>query len=157
MKRYSILALGFMLCLSAMFSLSACRKYEDGPSLSFSSKESRVVNDWKAVGFARNDITEINDYENITMSFSEIAGDDEEDFGDFTWTTRLKNDTTDWSFSAKWQFATLKKQIKLSYTDSTLNEDRLLYMDILRLKKDEMWLNYQIETDYYHIRLVPNQ
>lgn len=56
---------------------------------------------------------------------------------------------------ADWELASVDEQIKLTFDekDPVSNETRLLYMDILRLEENSMWIRFLSEGDYYDIRL----
>lgn len=150
--------LGVVFALSLVLTLSSCRKYEDGPSVSFRSKQARVTNVWKVVSISRNDLDETDRYAFMTWNFKEPNA---RDIGQLEWIFRIAGDTSDVSFPAStWELATLKEQIKLTYSDvidpiGPVVETRLLYLDIRRLKDDELWLEYRFEGDDYFLRLSP--
>ncbi len=129
--------------------LSACQTYEDGPLFSLKSKEKRVTNNWQAYLVSRNDLDEINEYSTFILDFKEG--------GDFYWLSQ-KVDADSTELSGSWELSSANLQIKLSYmvpTDSVNFKEQLLYMDILRLKDDDMWLDYFTDGDYYSLRLSP--
>lgn len=134
-----------LLTLSTIF--TGCRKYEDGPSISFLSKQSRVANDWRAEAVFRNDIDETKDFPVYAMTFSKA--------GRLTWTIQKNGQVDPQIITADWELASVKEQIKLTLdgTDPISGETRLLYMDILRLTENELWVSFLTEGDYYDLRL----
>ena len=150
MKRriYLILLAVSMLFTSAY--LTGCEKYPDGPSISFTSREARVTNNWEAILISKNDIDIKQDFDYINMDFAEN--------GNFTWTFKLPDDPTVYKFEGSnpvWELATLDEQIKISYFDNSVGDNRLLYFTILRLTSDELWINYIDNGDQMSLRLSP--
>lgn len=132
--------------LSVVLLATGCRKYPDGPNFSFIPKEQRVANNWVVDQLYRNDIEETELYDAYSMVFTEG--------GRLTWTLDLK-DEDPVTVAAAWELASVKEQLKLTYDekDPVSGETRLLYMDILRLTEDEMWLYFLSDGDYYLLRL----
>lgn len=129
----------------------SCRKYEDGPVFSLRSKKSRVVNDWQAALISRNDFDILSEVDTFSLSFT--------DSGNFSWTLKMNTDTASIEIEGNWEFAKVKEAIRLEYEsfDSVLlvPGERLLFMDIRRLKEDEMWVEYLWEGDEYFVQLFP--
>ncbi|MEO0470188.1 MAG: hypothetical protein AAF206_11245, partial [Bacteroidota bacterium] len=75
--------------------------------------------------------------------------------GRFSWRIQPMGAQAPVEVSADWEFASVKEQIKLTFDekDPLTGETRLLFMDIIRLTEDELWLEYLTEGDYYRIRL----
>ncbi len=147
-----------VFALILMLAFASCRKYDDGPTVSFRSKEARVENVWKVESISRNDLDESDLYQSITWNFQDANS---EGVGQLEWTYRLEGDSADVVFPATWELATLDEQIKLTYLDivdpiNSVIETRLLYLDIRRLAEDEFWFEYKLDGDSYFVRLVPN-
>lgn len=148
MKKYlRIFPLTLIFALLATSFLPSCKKYDDGPVFSFTSREERVTNDWSAVLVSRNDLDETKLYEFMHLDFK--SG------GQFEWKVKKIGDATDSTLTATWELATLDSQIKLSYADPVTSEPKLLYFDIKKLKEKEMWLDYLYDGDRYHLQLQP--
>ena len=136
-----------------VFVLSAfsCQKYDDGPFFSLRSKKARVVNQWQAELVARNDIEVSERYLTYTMDFT--------DSEEFAWSLRTTTDSTQTlSVNGTWAFASTNEQIKLTFPSDPFGAqagERLIYLDILRLKEDELWVKYLLEGDFYFVRLIP--
>ncbi|MEL6672569.1 MAG: hypothetical protein AAFR61_10270 [Bacteroidota bacterium] len=145
MKSTRILPILVIGLLAVSLSTTSCRKYEDGPTFSLRSKTARVVNDWKAFLVARNNIEETELYNVYDMAFNEN--------GTMSWTIQLAADSVTATVNADWELASVKEQIKLTFKDTpTAGETTLLYMDILRLMEDEIWLRFLSDGDYYDVR-----
>ncbi len=129
--------------------LPACKKYEEGPVISFTPREERVTNAWQAQVISRNDIDETVDYEYMYLNFQSN--------GSVEWLYKRTDDPTEVKFEGNptWELATLDAQIKVTYTEDGTFLTRLLYFDILRLKEDELWLNYTFDGDNHSLRLIP--
>ena len=136
-----------MLVLGSL--LPACKKYDEGPVLSFTSREERVINTWQAQIISRNDIDETVEYEYMYLTFQSS--------GVVEWTYKRLDEPSEFKFGSnpKWELATLDEQIKVTYVDDVIFSDRLLYFDILRLKEDELWLDYVFDGDNHSLRLIP--
>ncbi len=148
-RRISFFLLAVILLFSSAY-LSGCKKYEDGPVIAFQSRETRVINDWKAFLISKNDIDIKTDFEYVHMSFREN--------GVFEWFYKLTGNPTEYKFEGKdprWELATLDEQIKITYLDESVGDDRLLYFDIKRLASDELWINYIDNGDRMSLRLSP--
>ena len=146
MKTFRKLVAIWVILLSMAVLFSSCRKYEDGPTISFISKTERVSNNWKVVSLFRNDIDETNDWAKYNMNFTKE--------GKITWTTQLEGGT-EVVQTGTWELASVKEQIKITFDekDPVSGLTRLLYMDILRLTEDELWISFLTEGDYYDLRL----
>ncbi|MEM6767207.1 MAG: hypothetical protein AAF824_08275 [Bacteroidota bacterium] len=145
MKKRLILPLLLLIAIC----LGACQKYEDGPLFSLRSKKERVANDWKAGLLSRNNFDELEEFSAYELDFSKG--------GTFEWRVQPANDSTIQTLSGDWEFAKVKESIKLTYAVDSLGADsiRLLFMDIRRLKEDELWVEYLWADDQYFVQLVP--
>ena len=139
--------------IAALFltTFSACRRsYEDGPTISFHSREERVLNTWKAKQVLRNDYDDTHLYSHFEMTFEKggatVGG------GNYSWTIQYATDTTTPppTTTSLWFLTSKDRQIKLNTSDP----NKVLYMDIVRLYQTEMWVKYQIENDYYFVKFI---
>lgn len=138
-----IVALSLLLLLP-MF--SGCRKYPEGPSISFRSKAERVANNWRANFVFRNNIDETVRYDNYEFRFDRN--------GEFTWTVTFEG-LDPFSLSGTWELATVDEEIKLTYNDPAAAEERYLYLQILKLYEDDLWVSFISEGDQYDLKLLP--
>jgi hypothetical protein len=134
------------ILLSVILMSTGCRKYPDGPTISFIPKVNRIAQNWTVDQIYRNDIEETTLYDAYTMNFTENR---------LSWTVDLR-DVDPVVIGADWELASVKEQIKLTFDEKAPSgETRLLYMDIRRLTQDEFWLYFLTEGDYYLVRLIP--
>ena len=132
MKKIVSLAL---IALLAVGSFTSCKKYEDGPTISFASKKSRVVNTWKID-------EEIYDGNTVTLTADQKAA-----------TVEFKKDGSvvytsgSMSYAGTWAFADSKKELQITFAGTTSTST------ILKLKSKELWLkstDSQGKTDETH-------
>lgn len=138
----------FIISVVAIFALSSCGKYDDGPAFSLASKKSRVVNTWKL------------DRQFINGNEQTLTADDKDDYTEFTKDGKVKitwvvgsQSTT---IEGTWEFDSSKEHllVKLSYTYFGQTTTTTTSYKILRLKSNEMWLEEQDGGDtykYYYI------
>lgn len=138
------LLLGALMAAPLMF--TGCRKYPDGPTISLLSREERVSNNWTAASIFRNNIDETTQWEVYDISFTKS--------GQFTWTIK-PDGAPGLTLNGTWELATVDEQIRLEYTDPSANETRLLFMDLLKLQEEEMWVGFISEGDEYDLKLFP--
>ena len=96
-----------------------------------------------------NDIDIASDYEYIEMNFMEN--------GKLLWKYKLTGDPTEYNFEGdpEWELATLDEEIKITYFDDNAGDERLLYLNVLRLTADEFWFTYIDNGDRIGIHLNP--
>lgn len=126
---------------SAIFVLSACGKYEEGPKFSLASKKARVVNKWK-----------------LEESFTNGEKDelDEDDRAlrvEFTKDGAVTYSANGFALAGKWEFSDDKEELKISFNYGLGTE--VSTYKILKLKSKEMWLEETDEDgDKYEIHYV---
>ncbi|MDX1906600.1 MAG: hypothetical protein SF053_06150 [Bacteroidia bacterium] len=140
-----IAMLRFVGMISLALMMAGCTKYEDGPAISFRSRESRLAQNWIATQVFRNQIDESSQYLVYNMIFDKG--------GRLNW--RIQTPTTPLVESGSaWEFAVVDEQIKLTL-DPVNGETKLLYIEIRRLTGDELWIHFLTEGDYYDVRFRP--
>lgn len=147
--RFIIFSLIAVLFLTTF---SACRRaYEDGPTISFHSREGRIVNTWTAKEVLRNDYDDTPLYSHFDMVFE--PGGASEDGANYSWTIQYATDTTTPppTVTSLWFLTSKDRQIRLN---NPVDSTRILYMDIDRLYENEMWVKYQIANDYYTVKFI---
>ena len=111
---------------------SNCKKYDEGPSLSFRSKRERAINIWTFASVSEhsgNDITV--DYDNWIFSI------DENNNLLIQWyLSGIKIDTY-----GTWNFNQDKTYIELTYTNTILESQFSKSLEILRLKEKNLIVN----------------
>lgn len=127
-------------------SVTGCKKYEDGPGISFRTRKERLVNDWKVnVAYAYGlDVTE--DYQTFSI---DIKGD-----GTFLAKTIDEMDSVHLQ-EGLWDFVEKDEQVRLLYTEPLITPDRS-YWTILRLKETELRVLTDIDSVEHEFRFIPN-
>lgn len=128
---------------SLILSFTSCKKYEEGPTLSFRSKKERVANTWiisKAIEDGE-DVTD--DFEAYTVSFTEDGA-----------TTLVAQYTIfggTYTFNTKgtWVFENDNEFLYINYD----NDDADNTYKILKLKEKELWVKDEAEN--LELRLIP--
>lgn len=123
-----------MFAVCSIISLSGCKKYEDGPGLSLSSKKSRVVATWE--------------FKKVTYSSTDVTSE----FFDFTWEMKkdgqfnlVSNGNID---HGKWDFALDKEAIDFRYDDGTIER-----YNIKRLTAKDLWMEFIDFGDTLYVEL----
>jgi len=133
--------INILLIASALFAfLPACKKYPDGPLISFHSKAERVANAWK-VGQALdngNDVT--SDYNKYYLNLLQGGG--------ANLTAKYTVFGTDYEYytNGRWSFVDDKNKISFDFDND--NADGVY--QILKLEEDEMWLKKDGGTLEFH-------
>lgn len=156
----SVVIISLFLISSASILVSCKRPYEDGPTISFRSRESRVINSWKMTKFYRNDYEYTNDYKRCEFTFEKGGNTDKG--AKFNWTVQKKASPTNTDSIAHdttgtWFLVSKERQASLVFNgdDAAAIGQKTLYINIDRLLEKVMWIRYQIGTDYYFIQLEP--
>ena len=121
-------------------SLTSCKKYPDGPSISFRSRIERVANTWKMEQVMLNgsDVTSNFTNTNYTETYDKSEN--------------YSYSSTEESGSGKWSFENNDMQIKRQGVSGQSTLD----LTILRLKENSFWYKYTDGNDNYEFHLVPN-
>lgn len=130
--------------------ITSCKKYEEGPGLSFRSKKQRIANTWK--------------YENYILNGVELAGNPQYQTtkvfmsANGEMNTTFINNITGIASSVNGNWELLDNDTKISIKQNNviqgLPETTTLY-NILKLQNDEMWLRSgDLTTD---IHFVPSK
>lgn len=123
-----------------VITISSCKKYENGPSLSLRSKEERVSNTWKVESYTINGTDYTSTLKNI--NYTETYDKD----GGYSYASSLG------SGSGKWAFNSDKTQIKRNGVSGQSTYDLV----ILKLKENEFWYYYMDGNDKEEFHLIPN-
>ena len=133
-----------------MFANTGCKKYEEGPVISFRSKKARVVNDWKVDEIYKNGTKQDLDNTTYEITFNDDNTGEEE----ITYQTALGNITSKYKFN--WEFNEDKTKIILSDVDDNGNETgETSEITILKLFEKEFWYEYKDDDDTYEYHLLP--
>lgn len=103
--------------------LTACAKYEDGPSFSLRTKKSRLVGDWEVKSVSNETFT--SDY-SWSMSFEK----------DGTMKYTISSQGQGYSYTGKWDFTSDKEDLVISGFDGESDT-----VEIRRLTNKEFWFD----------------
>jgi hypothetical protein len=125
MKKFSGI---LFVALALAMVLPACKKYEDGPTISLRTKSSRVVNTWS--------IDKVyNDGVDITTAYLSFQQDYKIEFkDDGTFVQSWLQGGVNVSYTGDWEFNSDKTGLKI--TENGVSSE----WTILRLKNDELWV-----------------
>lgn len=139
MKKITLLST-IIIFAGIMFS---CKKYEEGPNVSFRARKERVANTWKIGKALRNNEDVTSKYDNYELYLSKD--------GDAKLTFKSSFLGVDYSIDTDgtWEFQDKDEKIFLNFK----NDDADNTYTILKLKEEEMWLRETGGEDELH--LVP--
>lgn len=132
--------IALVVAMFGMTLFSGCKKYEEGPLISFRSRTSRVANVWKVQRVFRDGV-------DVTSSFSNYEETFEKD-GSYSYQV---GGVFSYSENGNWSF--YNKDEEIDIYDLSIRQDRTIY--ILRLKEDEFWYYYYDNSVKYEVRLKP--
>ncbi|HIA11078.1 MAG TPA: hypothetical protein EYN69_03275 [Flavobacteriales bacterium] len=150
--------INLVICLfSFMLSLfpCACKKYEEGPLISFKSKEKRLVGKWLEVDEYGEALPTPEPFTWGRVSVFEFKADGE--FSNSRVAANIASNTISTKvYHGRWSFDSKKENIKIYYTSGPTS---LTYptdeydLTIQRLKYKELWYGvpgyYGLNTIYY--------
>lgn len=125
-------------------SLTGCNKYDEGPSLSFRSASSRVVNNWEPKVI-------LEDGQDITYYFQNYSIELTED-GRFVSSDLDSQDST-FTQAGFWSLENDNQDLQFIYTEPAVNPDRRTFQ-IKKLKKDEIWLLEEQDSVTMDVRWI---
>jgi len=139
------LSIALFAAFSLALVLGSCKKYEEGPALSFRSRYNRVVNNWevKYAFLGNDDYTYV--YRNWTIDLTED--------GRFVISDLDDRDSTV-TQTGFWSLANDDEDLRLIYTDPPVDPDRDEF-EILKLRDDEFWFRQSTDSTVWTWRLIP--
>jgi hypothetical protein len=139
-----------LLILSLFF--AGCRKYEDGPSISFRTKEKRLIGSWLCenenrktmLSFEKNGIYQESDYSSDSFMFSKT--------GSWQWADKKEKILLDWTLERTNGFYYVDSNGNvIPYTDSTqihiIIPSETNYK-IYRLTMKELWIGDETAIEF---------
>lgn len=130
MKR-SKLTVAFVLgCFTLGLVATSCKKYEEGPAVSLSSRTDRVANTW-VFAYAEEDGQNVSAEFDQYELFMNTSGEATLDASYTIFGTTYSDQTT-----GTWSFQDEQKNLRLDFEDDSQDGE----YRILRLTKDELWL-----------------
>lgn len=139
MKKVVLIAL---VGASIVFSETGCKKYEDGPTISFVSRKDRISNTWEIESVIKNG----DDYTTTYNAFAPNLKYDINKNGSMTASQTIGSVPV--NLTGSWTFQSNDEEVKFSF--STGDQ---VYI-ILRLKQKELWLKQVAggDTFEYHFK-----
>ena len=119
-----------------MFGLQSCKKYEDGPVISFQSRTERVANTWKVDNYKVNE----TDYTSLVTDYSETFTKG----GDYSYSWGIVSGTGTWTFQNN------DDEVQLT---GISNQDTHTLV-ILKLEEKAFWYYYMDGNDKKEFHMV---
>lgn len=112
-----------LIVISGMitFGLQSCKKYDEGPLISLSTRTSRVANNWKVDNYKVNDV----DYTSLVADYKETFTTDH----NYSYTWGLLGGTGTWGFENN------SAEVRITGTENLASQT--LY--ILKLEQKQFW------------------
>ena len=142
--------------LLGIFAQGCTRRFEDGPTLSFRSPQSRVTNSWIAEKVIVNEYDDTDKYSFVTLA---LKADET-----FEFEVKPAADSVATKWTGSWGMANNKEQFFLKFAPITPNVGTpLLFFDITELRNKKMSINatstFQVgnidDADYIRFDLIP--
>lgn len=134
-RKLSVLAIALIIVTSTVF--ESCKKYPDGPLISFHSKKERVANTWKVDNYKKNG----SDYTSLVTAYSETYT--KEGGYSYSWNGI--------SGIGTWVFQNSNEEILLT---GTSNQGTYTLV-ILKLEEKEFWYYYMDGDDKKEFHMIP--
>jgi hypothetical protein len=124
-----------------LLSVSACKKYPDGPNISFTSATDRVTNNWKVEEALDNG-------KDVTADYTKYELDNTKG-GSSTLTAKYKWWGTEYEYvtTGTWKFMSDEAKIAFDFS----NDDADGIYTILKLEEDKMWIKKDGEPLELHL------
>jgi len=137
-SKMKISILLILLGFAMIYTFQSCKKYPDGPLISFRSRTERVSNTWKVENYKVNG----NDFTSLVSSYTETFSKN----GAYSYSWGILNGSGIWSFQNH------DNEIKLSGSDS--QSSRTLF--ILKLEEKSFWYYYMDGSDKHESHMILN-
>lgn len=108
----------------------SCKKYEEGPGISFRSRKERIANTWKVEKYTVGGTDETSSFNILTPDYRIIL--DKEGAATATFTNPLGGGTV--TSTGTWELITDDEEIKVSFGNS------ISIYQIIKLKEKELWI-----------------
>jgi hypothetical protein len=145
MRKYTLIIALASFC--ALLTVNSCKKYEEGPYLSFKSREERISNTWRVDKFYKND-------EDITVAVNQDLPELKWTFsinGSITRTVTINNQPI--VVTGQWALQSDDEEIRIVINTQFYTEDTVWV--IIKLMEDEFWVRYSINGDIFDVHLAP--
>ncbi len=118
-----------------LFTITSCKKYPDGPSLSLRSKKERLSNSWVIQAVFVNEVDKTSDF--TTLYYKNFVLDVRKD-GTYN-SSYLYFNLLEYSEAGTWTWSGDKKQVYFNKITNGTSSGTHLF-DILKLKEKECWI-----------------
>jgi hypothetical protein len=129
----------FIGVIIMIVTIYGCKKYEDGPGLSFHSKKARVANTWKIDKYYVNGVDQTASYYSTRQNYRQI----------FDLNGEYAETYTNFGTTGIWNFIDNKNEINLTVGNSV----KVLVIE--KLKSKEFWYYIMVGTDKIEYQLIP--
>jgi len=123
--------------------LTSCNKYEDGPVLSFVSRNERVANTWKMDKAIENGVDVTSRYDRYVVTLTKSGS------ASLTAHFTLLSLEYDYVTNGTWNFTSNDDKLELNYENDLVDATYV----ILKLKEKELWLRQ--ENTELELHLAP--
>ncbi|MFL5765976.1 MAG: hypothetical protein ACJ77K_18675 [Bacteroidia bacterium] len=129
-----------IVLICAIVFTAGCKKYDDGPAFSLMTKKARLSNVWQVEKYILNGTDKTTDYRAlISRERMEIYHSGKFHYSEVsTWLWAAPD------YSGTWSFADSKEGIEMKPDNTSM---KTLSYHILKLKKDELWMERQVSPD----------
>lgn len=136
--KFRVLILSFIILFICINVFISCKKYNNGPSISFRSRTSRVANEWIVENYKINE----TDFTSFISGYMETFTKS----GNYNYTWGKLNG------NGSWEFRNHDNEILLIGNDK--QSSRTLY--ILKLEEKSFWYYYMDNNDRHEFHLISN-
>jgi hypothetical protein len=131
-KVLALIVLGAMMFMG----IQSCKKYEEGPLISFTSRTDRVANTWKVDNYKVNG----DDYTSLVAGYTETFTKS----GDYSYNWGIISGTGSWAFKNN------DAEIQLTGIENQASHTLV----ILKLEKKQFWYYYMDGNDKKELHLI---
>ncbi|HTA61922.1 MAG TPA: hypothetical protein VK835_05680 [Bacteroidia bacterium] len=135
-KKISIILTLFVICMMPL--VQGCKKYPDGPLISFRSRAERVANTWRVDNYQKNG----TDYTSLMAGYTETYTRD----GGYSYSWGNVSGT------GVWMFQNSDKEIALTGLKNQENHTLV----VLKLEEKEFWYYYISGNDRHEFHMIQN-
>jgi hypothetical protein len=138
MKKMKMSAVIVLFCALVIPTMQSCKKYPDGPFISFRTRTERVSHSWKVDNYKRNG----TDYTSTMSNYTETYTKD----GDYSFSWGI------FGSAGKWAFQNNDKEIGLKGVSNHSAQTLV----ILKLEDKEFWYYYMDGSDKNEFHMIRN-
>lgn len=125
----------------------SCKKYPEGPVISFISKKERLENSWRINQYFENGVDKTSDAQTILKDYNLIINKN----GNYTLYYKLLG-LLDYNESGTWSFINDNEVVRFYQTSPGSNSSD---WTILKLMEKELWGEFQDSSKTIEIHLLP--